>query len=513
MKTNQIKLGAILSYVSLAITSIVGLIYTPIMLRYMGQAEYGLYSLIASFIGYLTILDLGFGNAIIVYTAKYRARKSKDDEEKLHGMFLVIYTIIGMIAGLIGVILYLNVDNFFGAKFTLEELNKARIMMGILTFNLVITFPFSIFGNIVTAYEEFIFSKLVNIVRQLLMPIIMIPLLLLGYKSVAMTVVVTGLNVLCLLINMMFCLKKLNIRIKFKGFDKKVLKEIFGYSFFIFLGTIVDKINWSLDNIILGSVAGTVAVALYSVAAQLNNIYLSFSTAISGVLLPKMTKMIENKASDEEISNEFVKTGRIQYIIMALVINGFIIFGREFIQIWSGSEYSVSYIIACILMIPVTIPLIQNVGINILQAKNKNKFRTALYICISVLNVILSIPLARMYGGVGAAIGTAVSLVIGNIFIMNIYYYKVIKIDIPRFWKNILKMTIPLTIIAIPAYFINQLFIFNTWLTLIIKIGIFILIYCVTVYFSSMNKYEKELINGVAKKFIKKINKRKKVEC
>lgn len=507
MKKSQIKIGAILSYISLALTGVIGLIYTPIMLRKMGQAEYGLYSLISSFIGYLTILDLGFGNAVVVYTAKYRAKNNKQDEEKLHGMFFFIYTIIGILAAVIGVILYLNVDNLFGAKFTLEELQKAKTMMAILTFNLFITFPLSIFGNILTAYEEFIFTKLVNIIRQILMPLIMIPLLYMGYKSIAMTVVVTILNVCCLLINMIFCKNKLKIKIKFRGFDKSILKEIFGYSFFIFLNTIVDKINWSLDQIVLGSVAGTVAVAIYAVAAQINNIYLSFSTAISGVLLPKITKMVENNATDEEVSEEFIKTGRIQYLIMALIMCGFIIFGLEFIVLWSGIEYIEAYMIACILIIPVTIPLIQNVGINILQAKNKNKFRTLLYTLIAVANVFLSIPLSKAYGGIGAAIGTAISLIVGNIIIMNIYYHKWIKINIIKFWKNIIKMTIPILIIMFPIYFLNRILMTNSWIILMIKIGIFTIIYSVVTYLFSMNKSEKNIINSFLNKF-----KRRKIQ-
>lgn len=501
MEKNQIKVGAILSYVSLAITNIIALVYTPIMLRLMGQAEYGLYSLVASFIGYLTVLDLGFGNAIIVYTAKYRAKNNKNEEQKLHGMFLIIYTIIGIITGIIGVVLYLNVDKLFVTNFTLQELSKAKTMMGILTFNLVITFPLSIFGNILTAYEEFIFSKLLNIVRQLLNPLIMLPLLYMGYKSIAMTLVVTGLNIFCLIANMVFCFRKLKIKIKFKGFDKKLLKEIFGYSFFIFLAVIVDKINWQVDQFILGSVAGTVAVAIYSIASQINNIYLSFSTSISGVLLPKVTKMIENKESNEKISNEFIKAGRIQFLIVSLILTGFILFGREFIMLWAGKGYESSYIITCILMIPVTIPLIQNIGISILQAKNMHKFRTILYALISIANVIISIPLAKAYQGIGSAIGTGISFIIGNGLIINWYYYKKAEIDIPRFWKNILKMSFPMIILFIVTAILKIIINVNySWITLIIKVTIYSLMYCILVYLFSMNEYEKGIVNKVLKK-------------
>ena len=417
-------------------------------------------------------------------------------------MFIVIYTIIGILAGIIGIILYLNIGSLFGAKFTLDELNKAKIMMGILTFNLVITFPLSIFGNILTAYEEFVFSKLVNIVRQLLNPIIMLPLLYIGYKSIAMTVVTTILNILCLLANMIFCFKKLKIKIKFNGFDKRILKEIFGYSFFIFLAVIVDKINWQIDQFILGSVVGTVAVAIYTVANQINSVYLSFSTAISGVLLPKITNMVETNKSNKEVSDEFIKAGRLQYLLVILVISGFILFGREFIYLWAGESYETSYFIACILMIPVTIPLIQNVGISILQAKNMHRFRTLLYVGISILNIFISIPLAKMYSGIGSALGTAFSLILGNIIIINIYYYKRAKIDIPRFWKNILKMSLPMIVIFLFGILLNIYIKINyNWIILFLKITIYTVIYLIITYKFSMNIYEKNLFKSVINKF------------
>ena len=66
----QLKAGIFLSYLTLALSNIIALVYTPFMLRMMGQSEYGLYSLVASVVAYLTILDFGFGNAIVRYTRR-----------------------------------------------------------------------------------------------------------------------------------------------------------------------------------------------------------------------------------------------------------------------------------------------------------------------------------------------------------------------------------------------------------------------------------------------------------
>ena len=200
-ESRQRKLGAILSYLSIIISTIVQLLYTPLLIRMLGQSEYGLYSLVASIIGYLTILDLGFGNAIVVYTAKYRAQGKKEKEKKLHGMFKMIFYVIGIITMILGLILFFNVDNIFGNTMTSIELNKMKIMMLILTFNLVITFSFNIYSSIISAYEKFVFQKVLAIINTMLKPIIMIPLLFLGYKSITMCVVITIINLIIAISN------------------------------------------------------------------------------------------------------------------------------------------------------------------------------------------------------------------------------------------------------------------------------------------------------------------------
>lgn len=504
MKVNQRKIGAILSYIVIFLNLIVGVAYTPFLIRKLGQSEYGLYSIVQSVISYLTVMDMGFGNAIIIYTARFIRQGDKEKQNKLHGMFFVIYCIIGVIAGLIGVVLYLNVDRMFGRTMTTEELCKAKAMMLILTINLAMTFPLGIFGNIITAHEKFIFNKSVKILQILLKPVIMIPLLIMGYKAITLTVVLTFVNIFCLSLNAIVCIKKLKVRPKFQGFDKLLLVEIFKYSFYIFLNEIIDKANWSVDRFILGSICGTVATAIYSVAGQVNSLYMNFSTAISSVMLPKITKMEEKKASNQEFTDVFVRTGRVQYLLMALVITGFVLFGKTFIGIWAGLEYESAYIIACVLMIPLTVPLIQNIGLSILQAKNLYKYRTIIFFFIAILNTGISIVLAKKYGGVGAALGTSASLILGQIIILNIYYHKKVGINMIEFWKNIICMSIPFIIPVLCGIMLNRVFAGNSVVLFGLKVIVYTIVYCITVWLLSMNRYEKDLIRKPIEKILKK---------
>lgn len=283
---DQRRAGALLSYLYIIVNTLTVLVYQKIILATLGESEYGLYQLAASIINYMSVMDLGFNNGIVNYTAKYRAVGKDTEMKKLHGMFKVIFYGIGAVAVLIGIVITLNVETFFGASMTASEIEKSRVIMVVLTANMGLTFALSIYNAIIVAYEKFIFVKILTILRSVLNPLIMIPLLWLGGDSITMVVVLSGVNVFCLMLNLFYSRVKLKIKVKFCGFDKVVFGEIFSYSIFVFLAEIVDKINWSVDQIILGVVKGTREVAVYSVAATYNQLVTALSGCISSVMLP-----------------------------------------------------------------------------------------------------------------------------------------------------------------------------------------------------------------------------------
>lgn len=498
------KLGVILSYISLFATTIIQLVYTPLLIRMLGKSEYGLYSLVYSIIGYLTILDLGFGNALVVYMTKYREQNKNEEVKKLLGMFSLIFKIIGIIAFLIGIVIYFNVNGIFGENMSTIELNKMRIMMIILSFNLAFTFFFNIYSSILTSYEKFTYQKIMSILNTILRPLIMIPLLFLGFKSIAMCLVVSFVNLFVLLSNYFYCKRKLKINIKFSGFDMTIFKIILSYSFWIFLTTIVDKANWSVDQTILGIVSGTTAVSIYSVATNFNTLFINLSTAISGVLLPKVTKMISHHASSNEITGEFIKVGRIQFYVMFLVTSGFILFGKDFIIWWVGPEFDESYYVTLCLVVPALFSLIQNLGLSIMQAMNRFKFKAVSTFIMAIVNIFISVFLAKKFGAIGAAFGTTISLIIVNIIIMNIYYYKVIKINVIKFWKNIFMIFLkcaPCVLITIIIMYFTKL---NGIISVITYGLIYTIMYVIILYLFVVNSYEKNLINSVIKKVRRK---------
>lgn len=503
MKFNQLKVGAVLSYISMGLGYIVSIIFTPIMLRLLGQSEYGLYNLVSSVVAYLGVLNFGFGSAYLRYFSRYKSQDDRENISNLNGMFLIIFSVIGLIAVIAGTILTINIDIIFGPKLTNVELSRAKVLMMILVLNIAISFPNIVFTSNITANERFIFYKLVQLVKIVTNPFIVLPVLLLGYGSIGMVLSTTALNIIIEIANALYCVKTLKMKFTFNNFDLSLMREMTIFSSFIFINLLIDQINWNVDKFILGRFHGTVSVAIYGLAAQLNSYYLSISTAISSVFIPRIHKLVAIQTNNYELTLLFTRIGRIQFIMLSLISSGLIFFGRPFINMWAGENYDTAYPIALLLIIPVTIPLIQNIGIEIQQAKNMHQFRARIYFFIALVNIGMSIPLSKTYGGVGAAFGTAFSLFIGNGILMNWYYHNRIGLDIKFFWKQIINFLPALIIPTIYGIIISIIFNLYDFKIFIVCGFFYVVFFVISMWKFGMNQYERDLFGKPIKKFIK----------
>lgn len=504
---NQIKIGTLIGYINIFVQILATLIFVPTTIKLIGQSEYGLYSLVVSFMAYFSVLDMGFGNAMIRFTARAKAKKSVNQEQSINGLFLFLYSIIGVIAIILGIIAIMNINLIFNSGLTLMELKKIRILMFISIVSISFSFPLSVFDSYIMANERFIILKGLNLLKNVLTPITILVFLYNGYDSIAMLLITNIYIVIVHIINMIYCLKKLQMKFKFsiKKIDKKLLREVFYYSFFVFLNIVIDNLYNNTDKVILGSVSGTLAVAIYAVATNFTSMNMSFSTSISSLFLPQITKIIETSDYTKKISNLFIKISRIQLYIMLFILSSFILFGRQFLLLWVGKKYLDAYFIVIMLIGPAIIPLTQNIGISILQAMNRHAFRSIVYFVIAIINIMISIPLAKSYGCIGTAVGTALATFLGQIIIMNIFYWKEIGIDIPKYWSRFIKFSGPIFIVTILVSFLISNISFN-----IFELFIWAMFYSIIYFlysYANTNDYERNLINSLKKKMLEMIKK------
>ena len=505
---NQLKAGAVISYLQIAIHIIIGLIYTPMMIRLLGQSEYGLYNTVASTISMLSILRLGFNNSYIRYYAIYKKEDDQLSINRLNGLFLIFFSIIGGIALACGIFLSENLSLVFSNGLTAAEYDIAKILMLLLTVNLAISFPMSVFSNIITAHERFVFLKSLEILKTVLGPMVTLPLLLLGFRSIAMVIVTISVSLIVDVVYVIYVIFVLKNKFVFAKPEAGLFKDLFVYTSFIAIELIVDQVNWNVDKVLLARYKGTAMVSIYSVGYSLYTYYQSFSSAISGVFTPRVHKIVNSKTEQsvqrKELTELFTKVGRIQFLILALFASGIVFYGKYFItKIWAGQDYSESYYVAVLLVLSSSIALIQNVGIEIQRAEYKHQFRSIVYFVMAMINFVVSIILCKKYGAIGSAVGTALSLVLANGIIMNIYYHLHCNIDVLYFWKQIGRMSVGLVIPIAFGVAMNMLCYDTSILLYFFKIVLYVIVYVLSMWFIGMNDYEKNLLRRIFHKFRK----------
>tara|TARA_B110000211_G_C14025761_1_gene529746 strand:- start:35 stop:1534 length:1500 start_codon:yes stop_codon:yes gene_type:complete len=497
---SQLKKGALLSYISIFLTNVIGLILTPFIIKNLGDAEYGLYTLIGAFIGYISVFDFGLNNTIIRFVAKYRAEKDRIGEENFLAITMAIYILISILIIVIGICLYFNLDFIFNDSLTIFELEKAKVMFLILIFNLAITLPGGAFTAICSGYEHFVFPRIINIVRYIVRSLMIFSLLLFGGDAIGMVILDTIMNLLVIIINGYYVFNKLNVKFKMHSFELLFVKEIFSYSVWIFVFGLVQMFQWKSGHIILGINADTVTVAIFSVGIMLGTYYGAFASAINGVVLPRATQMIVNNESGQLLTEMMIKIGRVIMIILGFILISFILIGEEFILLWVGKTYEDSFMIALLIMIVSTVPLVQGFGNSILEANNKIKSKAILNLITMLLGVFAGFNISKEYGSVGMII-CIVSALLVNSIITNIYFIKVFNFKIVLFFKKtFLSIILLLVLMIFVGSGINKLTTEISWLSLLLKGFILVIIYAGLSFLIVLNKDEKQVIHNYIKK-------------
>lgn len=496
MKVNQIRAGAALSYVSMALSTIISLVYTPIMLDRLGDSEFGVYQAVLPIISYLNLLSFGLGSAYVRYYSRFRAAGDKKGCAKLNGMFLITYLVLGAAVLVIGFGLS-YCDVIFGKKLTAEEIALAEKLLRIMTVNAALTFPISVFESHVTINEHYLFQKIVAMGKQVLNPLIMIPLLIIGYRSVVLTVVSLIFTVLSGILNIGYCLTRLKMPFSFRRYDFGLLREMFGFTLYVFLGIVVDNFNWSIDRLLLTWIHGTTAVTVYTIAAQLNTFYLAFGNAISNVMTPRVHRLVAEGQPMRTLDALFTRVGRLQFILLGGILLGFVAIGQSFVVLWGGDEkFAIDYWTTLLLFFSCLWTNVQTVGIEIQRAKNMHRFRSLVYLGVALGNAAISVPLCMKWQGLGAAIGTAIATLAGNVILMNWYYYRRIGLNIPTFWRHIFHLIPAMLLPAVTAVLLAVKVHPTTYWQLIPPGLIFVAVYAVCMWLFGLNRYERSLITA-----------------
>lgn len=501
-KSNSYKVGAVFSYATLALNCLVSIFFTPYIIRCLGEGEYGLYQLIGAFAGYLSIMDMGMSSAVTKYVAKYYRQNETKKQENFLAVMVRYYICISVIVLIIGSVMYGQIGNLFSDTLSNSEVIKARRMFILLIMNLIITLFGGIFRGVMSAYECFLQTKGAEFARVILRVFMIYGILFLGGDSIGLVTIDTLLNVVFFVYRMAYCFRMVGIRIHYYGIDKAELKEVIFFSFFVFLNLVFDQLNWKIDHTILGIKESTIAVTVYSIGMNFSNYFMNFSVAVKSLFLPKVMHMETDGADGQQYTEFLIRTGKMQGYLLFYLYFAFLIFGRQFISLIMGKDYYEAWLSAVLVMTGLLVPLLQNAGHPILQAKNKHHVYVVVCLCISVVNAVSTWFIVDSKGIVGAAFMTMISFVVGQGIFLSWYYNKKIGIKMTLFFKEIIKNNImPIVGAVFAGGLLIQNVVIDTWLSFLICGGIYSLIYWLSTYIWGMSKQDKDFLFGFLKNY------------
>lgn len=478
MSNAQIKRGALLSYAAIVFNIIAGFIYTPWMVSQIGKSDYGLYILVTAFLTYF-VMDFGLGQTIARFITNYKVKNEIEKINQLLGLTTRFYLFINLIIFVVLIGAYFFIEKIF-LELTPGEIVKFKIVYLIAGGFSLISFPFLPLDGVLIAYEKFVVLKLCDVISKVSIIVFMVIALLMGYKLYALVAINAFVGIIIILVKLIIIKKSLPLRPNLKFRSKPLLKELFKFSFWISIIGIAQRLLVNIAPLVLGIVSGTEAIAIFSIGVIIEGYTWTFAHALNGLFLSKVSQLNLEENNLKEITNLMIRVGRIQLIVMGLLLIGLITLGQEFIVLWMGENFRQSYYVVVLLIFPGFITLTQEIAYTYLFVINELKYRALLFLSAAVGSLVLSFLLAPTLGAVGCAIGIFAATMACHVIGMNYIYWKKIKLDIPRFFKECFgSLLIPLSLTVFFGFFMNFLFEANTFILFSLKaisLGIFYLL-------------------------------------
>lgn len=497
--SQELKKGAILSYATIVFNIITGLIYTPWMIKQIGVSDYGLYVLVTSFLTYF-IMDFGLGDAVARFISKYRIENDEQKINQILGLTSKIYLYINLCIFTALVVFFFLLDNIFKElnDVEIEKFKSIYIIAGLFS---LLSFPFSSLNGVVIAFERFVFLKLCDFINKCLTIVLMVIALYFGYKLYSLVFINALVGIFIIIIKLFYLRKHTNINVDFKFKSKELKKQIFGFSAWVTIIGIAQRLLINISPTLLAIYSGTTAISIFSIGIIIEGYVWTFAGALNGMFLPRVTALNSESNDKSKVTELMIKVGRIQLFVVGLLVIGIIIFGKEFIVLWMGEKFKESYLVVILLVIPGLVPITQNIASTLMYVENKLKYTALIYIFSSIVSIISSIFLIPKFGALGAALGISLGISIFQVVVMNIIYQKVMKINVVYFLKSSFVKMLPLFLIVIGIglamnYYIKT----SDFFTLFVKAFIIGIVYLALMFGFGLKKEEKDLFASVITK-------------
>jgi O-antigen/teichoic acid export membrane protein len=431
---------------------------SPFLVHRLGNAAYGVWVLAISSVQYFALLDLGMRSSVLRYVSKgYATHDHKAASEAFSAAFWVRLQISALLFALCGGLAAIFPQIF---KVPSGLVTDARTVVALMGLSLAIAMSLGVYGGVVSALNRYDLYTLVVLVQLSLRVIGVVAVVRAGRGIVAIAwceLFATTVGNLLMAYVTLRLYPELKISLKKPSWG--VLKTIWSYSVYAFLVMVAVQVIYQTDNLVVGGFVSASAVTFYSIGNSLCRYTQQLVVAMTTTFTPAASTYDAAGETSSLRALYFNGTRATMAVSMPILVT-LIIRGDNFIGLWMGPQYSrTSGIVLAILATSLLFALPNTAASSIALGIEKHKTIAKWAIGEAVVNLSLSVVLARMIGIYGVAIGTLVPSLVVNVVFWPKYVTTLVKINyrevFVRVWGPLFLCVVPF---AAASYLVDVLF-------------------------------------------------------
>jgi O-antigen/teichoic acid export membrane protein len=362
------------------------------------------------------MFDMGYGVAQVKFAAKYRAQGDTAALNEIASTMFCLFSGVGAFTFALAVLLSLNLGRFF--PLTEEQAQTGQIVLLFISAYVALGFPTSVFGGIVNGFQRQYLNGIVAFVTAIVVAGVNVAVLLAGYGLAELVAATTAVRILSYVLYALNAYRVFPaLRIRPQYFRRDRLREVTGFSVFILIIDLANKLNYSTDTIVIGAFLGTSAVAIWAVAQRLIEIVQRITDQLNAILFPVVVESSTVQRVDR-LQKILVQGTRLSLAMVVPLATVLGLTARPLVMIWVGPAFSASVNVIYILSIVVALRVGNATSAVILKGSDVHKFLAFSNLSMAASNLILSVLFVRVYGLIGVAIGTLIPMLVFSMFVV-----------------------------------------------------------------------------------------------
>ena len=408
----------------------------------LGEAEYGVWVIVASIFNYRTMLSMGLNSSINRYIPVYLATNDKDGIQRVISSSLFFFSALSIVLILASVVVYYNIGSWFVIQPDLVP--AAGILVLVVGFCFAMAMPLQLSNAVLSGLQRYDLMNIAILTHMIIRTVLLVILLSVGYGVVTIGLMF-GLSEISVRVMQLIFIKKLmpDISISLKNIDFKLLREMLAYGVNTLLYSIAGLIMYKSSDIIIGIFISTTYVTRFSVAAA------------SVMLLSNVqafTRAIKPAVSDLDTRNDTSRLHEVaflsqKYILLLLIpaIYFLVVMGKEFLSVWVGAKFpdptivhELSVILA-ILAVGHGLRLSQHSNFMVLVGKGEHRafgILAGISALLCVTLAILSIKVLNL-GLIGIAWSNFLPMAIISGIVLPVYFNRKMHISMHESIKKV----------------------------------------------------------------------------